>query len=86
MSEEEDFSNISWYFCSPSESAYEAARLVVEATKSDAQKKTFKDFDLNSSAFDELIMSMDDSTDVGKIASRLCRILVQLQTRIVILN
>ena len=46
----------------PSQIAYEAALLVPEASRTDAQKKTIKDFDLssNSSAYDELIMSMDD--------------------------
>ena len=56
----------------PSETAYhEAVLLVAEASRTDAQKKTIKDFDLNSLAYDELIMSMDDSTDGGKIAFQL---------------
>ena len=55
----------------PSETAYEAVLLVAEASRTDAQKKTIKDFDLNSAAYDELIMSMDDSSDGGKIAFQL---------------
>ena len=55
----------------PSETAYEAVLLVAKASRTDAQKKTVKDFDLNSLAYDELMMSMDGSTDGGKIAFQL---------------
>ena len=55
----------------PSETACEAVLLVAEASRTDALKKIIKDFDLNSSAYDELIMLMDDSSDGGKIAFQL---------------
>ena len=55
----------------PSEMEYEAALLVPEASRTEAQKKTITDFDLNSAAYDELIMSMNDSCDGGRIAFQL---------------
>ena len=55
----------------PSETAYEKALPVPEASGTDAQRKPIKDFDLSSLAYDELILSMDDSMDGGKIAFQL---------------
>ena len=56
----------------PPKSEYDAALLIVEASsRTDHQKKTIKCFDLNSSAYDELIMSINSSTDGDKIAFQL---------------
>ena len=55
----------------PPKSEYDAALLITQASRTDPQRKTMKDFYLNSSDYDELVMSMDDSTDGGKIAFHL---------------
>ena len=47
----------------PSESEYVAALLIAEAGRTNHQEKTIKDFGLNSSAYDGLMMSMYNSTD-----------------------
>ena len=55
----------------PPKSENNAALLIAEASRTDAQKKTTKDFDLNSSAYNELILSMDSGTNGGKISFEL---------------
>ena len=56
----------------PTESDYNAVLLVVDEDACIAtKKKNVKDFEPNTDAFDDLILSMDVSTDGGRIAFQL---------------
>ena len=56
----------------PTEIDYNAALLVMdEDTHSAAKNKTVKDFELNTAAFDDLILSMHVPADGGRIAFHL---------------
>ena len=64
----------------PPKNGNDTALLIIEGTRTDVQKKTTKDFDLYSSAYNELIMATYSNADKGKIAFSLCITLALPQT------